>query len=86
MAVNDCKECEKSVTTRCSGVECELWFRTACVGLKASIKMLSHKNILFLCDENLEVAKERLKTSNEDQETQKTAAITSKNTQTEAKR
>ena len=76
MAGNDCKVCKESVTARCSGVVCELcelWVHTACVGLKASTKMLSHKNIMFLCDECLEAAKERMKASKEEKGTQTTA-------------
>ncbi len=73
------------MTTTCSGVECEvcdLWFHTACVGLNASIKMLRHKNIMFLCDKCLDVAKEKLKTRKEDmvaKETQTMAVVTSIN-------
>ncbi len=76
-------ECKRIVTTRCSGVECEmceLWFYTACVGLSASTKMLRHKNIMFLCDKCLHVAKEKLKTRKEDmvaKETKTMAVVSS---------
>ena len=56
MVAEFCRVCEESVSARCSAVECEVcerWVHTACVGLKASTKMLSHKNIMFLCDECL---------------------------------
>ena len=71
------------MTARCSGVVCELcelWVHTACVGLKASTKMLSHKNIMFLCDECLEAAKERMKASKEEKGTQTTATEICKDT------
>ena len=70
MAVDMCKVCLESVSATCSGVECEVcdtWFHTACVGLqKASSKMLSHKNIVFLCDECINDARERMKNRKED--------------------
>ena len=86
-----CKVCLESVSATCSGVECEVcdtWFHTACVGLqKASSKMLSHKNIVFLCDECIDDARERMKNRKEDKTDRATqtsgSEINSMHTQTE---
>lgn len=90
MGVDDCQVDLESVTVRCSGVVCEVcdwWLHTACVGLKVSSKMLSHKIIVFLCDKCLEEAKERMMDRKEDkidQTTQtKTTGTSSTYTQTE---
>ena len=90
MAVDECKVCCESVSATCSGVVCEMcdrWLHTACVGLlKASSKMLNHRNIVFLCDGCLEDAKERLKDTKEktDAATQtKTSETSCRDTQTE---
>ncbi|KAK8382840.1 hypothetical protein O3P69_011412 [Scylla paramamosain] len=52
---------------------CE-WWSTQPVGLRAGSKVLSHANILFLCDECLEVVKSklrsRIKEGTEDKENQ----------------
>ena len=64
MAVGDCEKCNAGVTNRTNGVACErcdAWFHLDCaLGVRpgAHTKILSHKNLLFLCDACVAAAKE----------------------------
>ena len=59
MVKSDCNVCKKGVITKLGGIACEkclMWFHVACVFgvLEVSMDLLSHKNIVFLCDECVE--------------------------------
>lgn len=64
MAVGDCMKCKGGVTNRTNGVACErcdAWYHMDCaLGVKpgAHTRILSNKNLVFLCDGCVAAAKE----------------------------
>ena len=88
MVKSDCSVCKRGVTKNTGGIACERcheWYHVVCVfgALQVTMKVLMHKNLLFLCDDCVDKPDEERVDCSTQTDTMKT---TEARTQTEEER